>query len=39
MCEYYNKDEDNISDTLNDKNDQALSQKFRQINWYCFVIE
>ena len=26
-----NKDEDNSSKTLNDKNQQALSQKFRQL--------
>ena len=28
-CEYNNKDKDNIPKTLNDKNHQALSQKFR----------
>ena len=27
-----NKDEDNSPKTLNDKNQQALSQKFRQVN-------
>ena len=30
-CEYNNKDEDNSRKTLNDKNHQALSQKFRQL--------
>ena len=29
-CEYNNKDEDNSPNTLNDKNYQASSQKFRQ---------
>ena len=29
-CENNNKDEDNIPKTLNDKNHQASSQKFRQ---------
>ena len=29
-CEYSNKDEDNSPKTLNDKNHQASSQKFRQ---------
>ena len=29
-CEYNNKDEDNNPNTLNDKNHQATSQKFRQ---------
>ena len=30
-CGYNNKDEDNSLKTLNDKNHQALSQKFRQL--------
>ena len=30
-CEYNNKDENNCPNTLNDKNYQASSQKFRQI--------
>ena len=30
-CEYNNKDEDNSLKTLNDKNHQALSQKFWQL--------
>ena len=30
-CEYSNKDEDNNPKTLNDKNHQASSQKFRQL--------
>ena len=30
-CEYNNKDEDNSLKTLNDKNHQASSQKFRQL--------
>ena len=30
-CEYNNKDEDNNLKTLNDKNHQASSQKFRQV--------
>ena len=30
-CKYNNKDEDNSSKTLNDKNHQASSQKFRQL--------
>ena len=30
-CEYNDEDEDNSSDTLNDKNYQTSSQKFRQI--------
>ena len=30
-CEYNNKDEDNSPKTLNDKNHQALLQKFRQL--------
>ena len=30
-CENNNKDEDNSPKTLNDKNHQALSQKFRQL--------
>ena len=29
LCEYNNKDEKNSLKTLNDKNHQALSQKFR----------
>ena len=31
-CEYNNKDEDNRSKTLNNKNHQASSEKFRQLN-------
>ena len=31
LCENNNKDEDNSLKTLNDKNHQALSQKFRQL--------
>ena len=31
-CGNYNKDEDNSLNTLNDKNHQASSQKFRQRN-------
>ena len=30
-CEYNNKDEDNSPKTLNNKNQQALSHKFRQL--------
>ena len=30
-CESNNKDEDNSPNTLNDKNDQTWSKKFRQI--------
>ena len=30
-CEYNNKDEDNSTKTLNDKNHQASSPKFRQL--------
>ena len=30
-CENKNKDEDNSPKTLNDKNNQASSQKFRQL--------
>ena len=30
-CEYNNKDEDYSPNTLNDKNDQVSSQKFRKI--------
>ena len=30
-CEYNNEDEDNSPKTLNDKNHQASSQKFRQL--------
>ena len=33
-CGNNNKDEDNSPKTLNDKNDQASSQKFRQIRLY-----
>ena len=31
LCGNNNKDEDNSPKTLNDKNHQALSQKFRQL--------
>ena len=36
-CGNNNKDEDNSPKTLNDKNHQALSQKFRQLptSWYA----
>ena len=36
-CEYNNKDKDNSPKTLNDKNHQASSQKFRQLK-YSFLI-
>ena len=32
----YNKEEDNSLKTLHDKNHQALSQKFRQLNNFFF---
>ena len=37
-CEKNNKDEDNSPKTLTDKNHQASSQKFRQLNFVLFVI-
>ena len=37
-CGNNNKDEDSSSKTLNDKNQQALSQKFRQPLWICFAL-
>ena len=36
-CGNNNKDEDNSPKTLNDKNDQVLSQKFRQLLLVCFT--
>ena len=36
-CEYNNKDEDNSPKTLNDKNHQASSQKFRQLILYFLI--
>ena len=36
-CGNNNKDEDNCPKTLNDKNHQASSQKFRQLSYY-FVL-
>ena len=36
-CEYNDKDEDNSPKTLNDKNLQALSQKFRQLILLFFM--
>ena len=35
-CGNNNKDEDNSPKTLNDKNHQVLSQKFRQLRWIHF---
>ena len=37
-CGNNNKDEDNSPKTLNDKNHQALSQKFRQVMLYEFQL-
>ena len=39
-CGNNNKDEDNSLKTINDKNHQASSQKFRQLNllYYAFLI-
>ena len=36
-CGNNNKDEDNSPKTLNDKNHQALSQKFRQLINYPYI--
>ena len=36
-CGNNNKDEDSSPKTLNDKNHQASSQKFRQLEKNCFV--
>ena len=33
-----NKDEDNSPKTLNDKNQQASSQKFRQLRYLMFIV-
>ena len=39
-CENNNKDEDNSPKTFNDKNHQALSQKFRQLSYtYCHYLK
>ena len=35
-CGNNNKDEDNSPKNFNDKNQQALSQKFRQLNFFWF---
>ena len=35
---YYNKDEDNSPKNLNDKNQQASSQKFRQLTYIYIYI-
>ena len=37
-CENSNKDEDNSPKNLNDKNQQASSQKFRQTMKFCFTL-
>ena len=37
-CENNNKDENNSPKNLNDKNQQASSQKFRQLNKICFIL-
>ena len=37
-CGNNNKDEDNSPKNLNDKNQQALSQKFRQPNLFSFFL-
>ena len=36
--EFNNKDEDNSRKTLNDKNQQTLSQKFRQLMRVCYEV-
>ena len=36
-CGNNNEDEDNSQQTLNDKNHQALSQKFRQLISFCII--
>ena len=36
-CKNNNKNEDNSLKTLNDKNHQALSQKFRQLKILCLM--
>ena len=36
-CGNNNKDEDNSPKTLNDKNHQASSQKFRQQRWWLMI--
>ena len=38
-CGNNNKDEDNSPKTLNDKNQQVSSQKFRQLLLVCFILE
>ena len=40
-CENNNKDEDSSPKTLNDKNHQASSQKFRQlvsVSFCCYIV-
>ena len=37
-CGNNNKDEDNSPKTLNDKNHQASSQKFRQLICKCLIV-
>ena len=37
-CGNNNKDEDDSLENLNDKNQQALSQKFRQLIFYSIVL-